>query len=289
MDAAARAVENELRNLLPTPDDRPEGRLFEAMRYAVLGGGKRLRPFLVAASSSLFDVPPAQAVRVGVAIECVHCYSLIHDDLPCMDDDDMRRGQPTVHIKYDEATAVLAGDALLTFAFELLSDGAVLPNAQVRIELVAGLARAAGARGMVGGQTIDLAAETTVLSEAETVRLQRLKTGEMIAFSAEAGAILGRAGRAERQALHMYAHDLGLAFQITDDLLDRTGSRAEIGKSVGKDAAAGKATIVALLGVEQATARARMLAQQAAAHLDIFGEKGNSLKSMCEFVVNRRI
>ncbi len=285
---SAEAVEKQLNKILPRPEDGPEGELYEAMRYAVLAGGKRVRPYLVMASSNLFDVPEPQAIQTAAAIECVHCYSLIHDDLPCMDDDAMRRGKPTVHVKFDEATAVLAGDALLTYAFELISDPLAIPNAQIRSELVSGFAKAAGARGMVGGQVLDLAAGSSALSETETVRMQRLKTGEIIAISAEAGAILGRATRGQRHALHMYAHDLGLAFQITDDLLDATGTREETGKAVGKDNDAGKSTIVKLLGVDAATDRARMLAAQAGQHLEIFGEKAEALRELCYFVVNRR-
>jgi len=273
---------------LPKPEDGPEGKLFEAMRYAVLAGGKRVRPFLVTASAELFGVDPAQATRVGAAIECIHSYSLIHDDLPCMDDDDLRRGQPTVHIKYDEATAVLAGDALLTYAFELVSEATAIPNPTVRAEVIASIARAAGARGMVGGQILDIEADTADFGEFEIVRMQRLKTGEMIAVSAEAGAILGHGNRAQRHALHMYAQDLGLAFQITDDILDQTSTTAELGKAVGKDAAAGKATFVSLLGLEEAKARAVMLADQAIAHLDIFGKKADSLRELCNFVVKRK-
>ena len=284
---AARAVERELNLVMPASEDR-EGVLFAAMRYAALGGGKRVRGFLVSASAALFDVPAPQAIRVAAAVECVHAYSLVHDDLPCMDDDDLRRGQPTLHRKYDEATAVLTGDALLTLAFELLSDSAVIPIAAVRSELVAALARAAGGQGMVGGQILDLAAERQPLDEHLVIRLQRLKTGEMIVFSASAGAILGRAGGSERQHLEMYAHDLGLAFQITDDLLDVTGDAAVLGKTAGKDENAGKATFVSLLGVDGARARAAMLVTQAAAHLELFGEKADPLRGMCEFVVSRR-
>ncbi len=285
---SAAAVEKELRRLLPKAEDGPEGKLYEAMRYAVLAGGKRLRPFLVISSADLFDVSAEQSIRVGAAVECIHSYSLIHDDLPCMDDDDLRRGQPTVHIKYDEATAILAGDALLTYAFELVSDADAIPNAQVRAEIVQGLAKAAGARGMVGGQILDIVAEKTVFSEFETVRMQRLKTGEMIAISAEAGAILGRGTRAKRHALQMYAHDLGLAFQITDDILDTSGSAEEMGKAVGKDEDAGKATFVSLLGEEAAAARAKMLSDQAIVHLDIFGKKADSLRELCKFVIKRK-
>ncbi|MFP6696550.1 MAG: polyprenyl synthetase family protein, partial [Alphaproteobacteria bacterium] len=224
---------------------------------------------------------------VAAAVEIVHAYSLAHDDLPCMDDDDMRRGQPTVHVKFDEATAVLTGDALLTLAFEILADRQTSPDPEVRMALVAGLARAAGGQGMVGGQMLDLWAESHPLNEAGTARMQRLKTGEMIAFSGEAGGILARARPQQRQALRMFAHDLGLAFQITDDLLDVEGAAEQVGKATGKDAAAGKATIIAKLGVEGARDRAALLSRQATAHLDQFGKKANSLRDLCDFMLNR--
>ena len=286
--ACARAVEAELDRLLPKADSAPERQLFEAMRYAALGGGKRLRPFLVVAGADLFDAPKPQSVRVGAAIELVHAYSLVHDDLPCMDDDDMRRGRPTLHKRWDEATAVLAGDALLTQAFEVLAHEATSSDAAARAELVLGLARAAGSGGMVGGQMLDLLGENAQLDEPEIVRLQRLKTGAMISFSAEAGAILGRAGEAERTALRLFAHDLGLAFQIADDLLDHRGDAAEVGKKTGKDASRGKATFVALMGETQAEARARMLARQAASHLDGFGERAEVLRGLAEFAITRK-
>jgi farnesyl diphosphate synthase len=258
------------------------------MRYAALGPGKRLRPFLVMTSAGIFDVSEESALRVAAAIEMVHCYSLIHDDLPAMDDDDLRRGQPTVHIKFDEATAILAGDALLTNAFEVLADPATHANGMVRCELVTAIAKAAGSHGMVGGQMIDLLSENMELDIGAIARLERLKTGEIIAFSCCAGAILARAGKDAHFALHAYAHDLGLAFQIVDDLLDAEGSEAELGKRVGKDADAGKATFVSLLGVERARDRARMLSQQAVAHLDIFGDKADLLRATAQFVVERR-
>jgi farnesyl diphosphate synthase len=283
---ASEAVNRELESLLPAVPEL-EHRLFDAMRYAVLGGGKRLRPFMVIASGEIFDLEAAQSLRVAAAVELVHAYSLVHDDLPCMDDDDLRRGQPTVHVQFDEATAVLTGDALLTLAFEVLADRRTSPDPEVRMDLVAGLARAAGGHGMVGGQVLDLWAENNPLDEAGTVRMQRLKTGEMIAFSGEAGAILARARPQQRQALRMFAHDLGLAFQITDDLLDVEGSASAVGKPVGKDAAAGKSTIVSVLGVEGARDRAILLSSQAAAHLAHFGEKANSLRALCEFVITR--
>ncbi len=283
---ATEAVNRELEILLPTVPEL-EHRLFDAMRYAVLGGGKRLRPFLVIAGGEIFELEMARCMRVAAAVELVHAYSLVHDDLPCMDDDDLRRGQPTVHVRFDEATAVLAGDALLTLAFELLADRKTSPDPEVRTDLVAGLARAAGGHGMVGGQILDLWAEDNYLDEAGTVRMQRLKTGEMIAFAGEAGAILARARPRQRQALRMFAYDLGLAFQITDDLLDAEGSANAVGKAVGKDATAGKSTIVSMLGVEGARDRAIFLSSQAAAHLDHFGEKANPLRALCEFVINR--
>ena len=288
LSSAAEAVEAEMDRTLPRPSEGPEGRLFEAMRYATLGGGKRLRPFLVLSSAAIFEVPRERAVRVAAAVEFLHGYSLVHDDLPCMYDDVLRRGQPTVHVKFDEATAVLAGDALLTLSFEVLADEATTPDPRVRADLVLGLARAAGGHGMVGGQMLDLLGENQALDETEVVRMQRLKTGEMIAFSGEAGAILARKGSLERQALKMYAHDLGLAFQIADDLLDVTGETAELGKTAGKDEDQGKATFVAILGVEGARERARMLAEQAQAHLELFAERADALRALAEFVINRR-
>ena len=283
----AKLVDEVLAQLLPIADG-PESRLYEAMRYAALGPGKRLRPFLVTTSAGIFDVSEESALRVAAAIEMVHCYSLIHDDLPAMDDDDLRRGKPTVHVEFDEATAILAGDALLTLAFEVLADPATHANGMVRCELVTAMARAAGSHGMVGGQMIDLLAEHMDLDIGAIARLERLKTGEIIAYSSCAGAILARAPKNAHFALHAYAHDLGLAFQIVDDLLDAEGSEAELGKRVGKDAEAGKATFVSLLGNEGARDRARMLSQQAVAHLDIFGDKADLLRDTAHFVVERR-
>ena len=283
---SAETVNAALQKHIPQ-SDHSDGRLFDAMRYSTMAGGKRLRPFLVLNSAALFDVPLEWALPSAAAIEMVHTYSLVHDDLPCMDDDNLRRGRPTVHVKYDEATAVLTGDALLTLAFEVLADRKTSPDPEVRMDLVAGLSRAAGGHGMVGGQVLDLWAEEHKLDEAGTVRMQRLKTGEMIAFSGEAGAILARARPQQRLALRMFAHDLGLAFQITDDLLDAEGSAVEVGKATGKDAAAGKATIVAKLGIEAARDRATLLSRQAAAHLDRFGDKANPLRALCEFVITR--
>jgi len=286
LDRAAADVEKALGKLLPE-SHALEARLFDAMRHAVLGGGKRLRPFIVLECAELFNVARDRSLRVAVAVELVHCYSLVHDDLPCMDDDDTRRGKPTVHVVYDEATAVLAGDALLTMAFELLADEETSADPLVRMELVKALAKAAGSRGMVGGQILDLLAETTAMDETATVRLQRMKTGAIIAYSAEAGAILGHADRSRRQALRNFAHDLGLAFQIADDLLDLEGSAARAGKAVGKDAGRGKATFVSLLGPDVARERAKILAEQAKTHLAPFGKKGEILLDLCEFVIKR--
>jgi len=283
----ARAVNEVLDRLLPLHDD-PEARLMEAVRYSSLAGGKRIRPFLVTASADLFGVSEEYALRTASAVEMVHCYSLIHDDLPAMDDDDLRRGVPTCHVKFDEATAILAGDALLTRAFEVLADPATHTDPRVRSDLVIELARAAGPDGMVGGQMLDLIAENNHLRMPEITRLQRMKTGALIAFSCEAGGILGKAPDSARQALRAYAHDLGLAFQIADDLLDVEGTEEEEGKKTGKDAAAGKATFVSLLGPERARAQSDMLADQAVEHLDIFNEKADSLRAMAKFVVNRR-
>jgi len=266
-----------------------EARVFEAMRYASLAPGKRLRPFLVLASAQLFSVVRRSALQAAAAVELVHSYSLVHDDLPAMDNSDLRRGRPTCHKAFDEATAVLAGDALLTLAFEVLADPDTHGDPGVRCELVSALAQAAGAAGMVGGQMIDLIAEHRPdLDMGAITRLQRLKTGALIAFSCEAGAILGKSPGEPRSALRGYAHDLGLAFQIADDLLDVVGSAGETGKPVGQDAAAGKATFVSILGVERARAQAELLVGQAIRHLELFGEKADLLRQAARFVINRR-
>ena len=282
-------VENALNDLLPGPAG-PEARVFEAMRYAIMAGGKRLRPFFVMQSAKLFDVEREHALRVAAAIECVHTYSLVHDDLPCMDDDDLRRGQPTTHKKFDEATAVLAGDGLLTFAFEILADQGTHPNSQIRADLISALALASGGQGMVGGQMIDLEAEKSPgeLNIGAITRLQQLKTGALITFSCVAGAILGRAHHDRHHALRAYAHDLGLAFQIADDLLDVEGDEASLGKGVGKDANAGKATFVSMLGVEGARKQAKILSEQAVQHLVGFDERADLLREAAHFVVARR-
>jgi farnesyl diphosphate synthase len=286
---AAEAVEHTMERLLPSGDEG-EARLFEAMRYSSLGGGKRLRAFFVLASATLFKVAPQSALRTASAIEFVHAYSLIHDDLPAMDDDDLRRGKPSCHRQFDEATAILAGDALQALALEVLAHEETHGDPAVRIALVAELARAAGAHGMVGGQMLDLLAESQAepLSIGAITRLQRLKTGALISFSCTAGAILGKASDHARAALSAYAHDLGLAFQIVDDLLDVEGNVVELGKTPGKDAEAGKATFVSILGVKRARAQAGLLAQQAAVHLESFGEAAELLRQAANFVVARR-
>lgn len=294
---AAESVERTMDRLLPLDQDgghTGEARVVEAMRYSSLGGGKRLRAFFVLASSTLFKVGKLPALRTASAIEFLHAYSLIHDDLPAMDDDGLRRGKPTCHKQFDEATAILAGDALQALAFEVLAHEDTHGDPAVRVALVTELARASGAHGMVGGQMLDLLAEQRAeeggepLSLGAITRLQRLKTGALISFSCAAGAILGKASDHLRMSLSAYAHDLGLAFQIADDLLDVEGDAAVVGKATGKDAAAGKATFVSILGVERARAQAGLLARQAAAHLDPFGSSADLLKQAANFVVARR-
>ena len=284
---AAAFTERSLDTLLP-PAGGPEGRLLEAMRYAALGGGKRLRGFLVQQSGRLFGVDRRALGRVAAAVECVHAYSLVHDDLPAMDDDDLRRGKPTVHKAFDEATAILAGDALLTMAFGLLAAPDAHGDPFVRCELVVRLAHAAGHAGMVGGQMMDIAFEHGSPGLPEITRLQRMKTAALITFSCEAGAILGRASASARNALSAYGQDLGLAFQIVDDLLDAEGDPAKMGKAAGKDADRGKPTVVSVLGAGRARAQAEALAAQAAGHLDLFDERADLLRAAAEFVISRR-
>ena len=284
---ATYVTEAEIEALLPEAEG-PEAKLLEAMRYSSLAGGKRLRPFIVLSSADLFDVARSHSQRVAAAVEMVHTYSLIHDDLPAMDNDDVRRGKPTCHVKFDEATAILAGDGLLTLAFEILSGEETHHNAIIRSQLVVEMAKSLGVRGMVGGQMLDVIAENQLFSVPEIARLQRMKTGSLINFSCQSGAILGDAEEGQRNMLNAFAHDLGLAYQITDDLLDAEGTMEETGKAVGKDADAGKATFVSLLGVERAREQANILSEQAIKHLEIFEEKGNLLKSLVEYVVQRR-
>jgi len=286
---AAAEIEQTLDALLPAAEG-PEARLYEAMRYSAMGGGKRMRGFLVLEGARQFGVARASALRVAAAIEMLHAYSLVHDDLPAMDDDDLRRGKPTCHKAFDEATAILAGDALQTQAFLVLADEDTHSDSAVRIELVRCLARASGARGMCGGQMLDMLAEEAgePLDEPAIGRLQLLKTGRLIEFSAEAGAILGKAPMSQRHALAAYGRDVGAAFQIADDLLDATASAAETGKRTGKDAEAGKATLVSLLGVERARIQADRLAEQARRHLDSFGERADLLRALADYTVQRK-
>jgi farnesyl diphosphate synthase len=286
MAGVAEEVEAALERVLPA-NDGPQARLHEAMRYATQGGGKRLRPFLTVASAELFDVPRVRSLRVGAAIELIHGYSLVHDDLPAMDDAVTRRGRPSCHRQYDEATAILAGDALQSLAFETLVDPATHPDAGVRCALVAGLAAAAGPYGMCGGQMRDLLAEGKALDLEQILELQRLKTGALIGFACEAGAILGGGSEPARRALLGYAADLGLAFQIQDDLLDVTGDADVTGKDLRRDAAAGKATAVALLGIEESRRRLQELRRGALAHLQRLGSHTAVLRAVFDFVISR--
>ncbi|AZV19684.1 MULTISPECIES: polyprenyl synthetase family protein [unclassified Mesorhizobium] len=287
----AAAVEVLLRRLL---DDRalsgeiarPE-RLMAAMRHGVLNGGKRLRPFLVMESAALFSADGEAALRVAAALECVHCYSLVHDDLPAMDDDDLRRGQPTVHRAFDEATAILAGDALLTLAFDIIAGEATALPAERRAALVLALARAAGPGGMVGGQKLDLEAEQTPPDEAGIIRLQAMKTGALIRFACEAGALIAGAPADDRERLAEFGSAIGLAFQLADDLLDLTADASQMGKATGKDAAAGKATLVALHGPNWARSQLHGLVAQAHALLEPYGDDAQLLKEAATFVATR--
>ena len=267
---------------------RGEETILDAMRYSTLGGGKRLRPFLTVCSSALFGVSPDSALEAAAAIEFIHTYSLIHDDLPAMDNDDLRRGKPSCHKAFGEAAAILAGDGLLTYAFQVLSSTKTHADPAVRCELISALAQASGCWGMVGGQMMDLEAENKQLTLEEIIRLQRLKTGELFAVSCEAGAILGKAPGMMRNLLRAYAHDMGLAFQITDDLLDVEGTRTSVGKTVRKDKIVGKATLVSVLGVERAREHAQILIRQAISHLDVFDKKADNLRALAEFVITRK-
>lgn len=275
-----------LDNLIPRVAG-PESDLFSAMRYSALGGGKRLRPLFVIEGGALFDLPAKSMIRVAAAVECIHSYSLIHDDLPCMDDDDLRRGQPTVHKAYSEEIAVLAGDALHALAFEILSDEETHSQPKVRVELISLLAKAIGARGMVGGQAMDMTASGTQMEMALIARMQRMKTGALIQYSIGAGAIMAGASVEAKNALSGFSNDLGLVFQITDDLLDACGESSKTGKAVGKDAKAGKASFIDELGVAGARRRAKLLAEQAKSHLDIFGSSALILHQSVDFVIER--
>jgi farnesyl diphosphate synthase len=282
----ARRIDSFFDAVLVEPNDA-RAPLFAAMRHAAIGGGKRLRPLLVEATARLFGVDSESAMRAGAAVEAIHVYSLIHDDLPAMDDDDMRRGKPTVHKAFDEATAILAGDALHAMAFELLVDPATHSDPFVRCELMASLAHAAGPSGMAGGQMMDLAAETRSFDLATVTRLQQMKTGALIAWCVEAGAILGRLAIEGRGPLRGYARDIGLAFQIVDDLIDVEGDAETAGKAVGKDAARGKETFVSLMGVERAREQASMLVDQAVGQLASYGQEADLLRAIAHYIVDR--
>ena len=290
LDRIAWAVEQRLGEILAARGTTPPGgaELAEAMRYGALGGGKRLRPFLLIQSAGLFGVAETSALDAACALECVHCYSLIHDDLPAMDDDDVRRGRPTLHVAFDEATAILAGDALLTLAFEILASPQSSDDAATRAELVHVLAKASGWRGMALGQALDLSAERRAFTPEETATMQTLKTGALFRFACQAGAMLGRAGAKDRDALLTYANAFGQAFQLADDLLDAQGDAEAMGKAVAKDASRGKATLVALLGVDGATAHLAGLVAEAEEALKPFGKDAGLLIDAARFVAERR-
>jgi len=282
----AAEIDAQFDRLLEVPDD-PRADLYRAMRHAAIGGGKRLRPLLVFATAQLFSVDRQCAARVATALECIHVYSLIHDDLPAMDNDDMRRGKPTVHKAFDEATAILAGDCLHALAFEILGHEATHPDPYVRVELIAELARASGPSGMAGGQMMDLEAEKASFDLATVTRLQAMKTGALISCAVECAAILGRVSPEARTGLRGYARDIGLAFQIVDDILDAEGDEALVGKKLGKDGAAGKETFLSLLGIDRAREQARMLVDQAIAHLHAYGPEADLLRDVARFTLER--
>ena len=289
MEQSAQTVKQMIDRLLPSTKKMYESVLWEAMRYGCLAGGKRIRPFLVLESAKLFDIDLGSALHTAVAVELIHCYSLIHDDLPAMDNSDLRHGCPTVHARFGEAIAILAGDGLLARAFEILSLPETHPDTQVRCHLIEGLAKASGAQGIVGGQMLDLIAEKTQYNKEDVVRLQSMKTGALIEFAAQAGAILAQANTIQRQALIEYARNIGLAFQIKDDLLDVESDQDQIGKPIGQDQRGGKATFVALLGISRARQWAYELVEQAKKYLDIFAEKQHTLAELAEFIVERRV
>ncbi len=287
LNQAAGRVQATLDNLLPVAMGE-EARLYDAIRYASLSPGKRLRPFLVLESANLFHVSEDRALRVAAVVEMVHCYSLIHDDLPAMDNSPLRRGQPAVHVAFDEATAILAGDGLLTYAFQLLADEETHGDGNVRAELVRDLAIAAGPHGMVGGQMLDILGEGQPLDATQITRMQRLKTGMIMAFACQAGAVLGKASDSARQALSAYAQNLGLAFQLTDDLLDVEGREVDMGKKTDQDRKAAKATLVSIMGLERARQQANVLAEQAISNLSYFDSGADNLKDLARHIVTRR-
>lgn len=283
---ASETINKTLDEILVTPD-APEGRVVEAMKYTLLGGGKHLRAFLCMQTAKLFNVEKAHYARVAAAIECAHSYSLVHDDLPAMDDDDMRRGQPSLHKAFDEATAILAGDALLTLSFEIMADEKTHPRKAVRLDLISAFGRALGARGMVGGQMFDLMSPGLDLDAGALTRLQKMKTGALIEFSVDAGCVLGQVEDPKRAVLNAYAHDIGLAFQIADDLLDVEACQDDIGKTLGKDEASGKVTFVSLLGLDRARDQAKILVDQAVGHLESFGGEADALREAAHYVILR--
>lgn len=287
LGTAAKAIEAMIDRLLPMVEG-DESVLIEAMRYAALGGGKRLRGYLVTEIASIFGAEPEGVLRVAASVEMLHAYSLVHDDLPAMDDDDLRRGQPSTHKQFDEAIAILAGDALQTSAFEILADEATHSDPSVRIALVAALAQASGAAGMVGGQVVDIRGEGKSLPLDQVRRLHAMKTGALIRYAAEAGAILGGATRVQRDAIIAYGRDIGTAFQVADDVLDTTASAEELGKTAGKDEAAGKSTYVSLLGIGGARAEAARLVEQATQALNSFGTEAAALRALAHYIVERR-
>tara|TARA_B100000686_G_C16723677_1_gene936498 strand:+ start:335 stop:1240 length:906 start_codon:yes stop_codon:yes gene_type:complete len=280
-------IEEKINNILPVPDG-PEGKTIEAMRYTALGGGKFIRPYLVRLTSKMFDVPEAHYLQVGAAVEMAHAYSLIHDDLPAMDNDDIRRGKPSCHMEFGEATAILAGDGLLTLAFGLLAEEEVLPDANIRCRLIASLASQAGCAGMIGGQTIDLASENKNVDKVLITQMARMKTGALLSFASAAGGILGEAEKEDISNLETFGFELGLIFQITDDLLDVEGDQLALGKKVRKDAEAGKATFVSALGVNGARSEAHRIADAALAGLNGFGSAADSLRALVKFVLERK-
>lgn len=286
LEEVSELVYEKMDNLLPDHDDCGDRTLHEAMRYSTLAGGKRLRPFLTVASASIFGVSRDSALQTAAAIEFIHTYSLIHDDLPAMDDDDVRRGQPSCHKKFDEATAILAGDGLLTFAFEILADSSTHSSAAVRCELVRCIAKAVGSRGMVGGQMMDIISDHTDVGINQIIHLQRLKTSELFAASCESGAILGNAAPNLRNILRSYAYDIGLVFQITDDLLDAEAEEQNNKKRQQKSE--GKPTFVSAMGIKKAREQAKILTDQAIRHLGVFDKKADLLKELAHFILNRK-
>lgn len=288
LNETAKAVDGKIERLIPKNVEL-ENKLFDAMRYGTLQGGKRLRPLLVLTCAEMFGVDEQRALRVAAAVEMVHSYSLIHDDLPSMDDAKLRRGRPTVHCEYDEATAILAGDALQSIAFEIIADVETHQDPNVRCHLIKGLARAIGPRGMAGGQMLDMIGETQDLEIGVVTRMQRMKTGALIQFSCEAGAIMGKASAKHMMAIRNYAHDIGLAYQLTDDLLDHEGVEQDLGKDVGKDAAANKSTFIKALGSIETRKKAKLLIDQAISHLSIYDKnRSEILIELAHFILNRK-